>query len=178
MKQILLLSTLLCAMWAMCACTVNVTPNPGKPATPAPAATQAPSGLKFLGQLEDKVSPADSGGADGTADYAFSYSHDFGKEVTLREITLSQIEEGKPLGSNGWTTGARDYWLLQVSANGKDLNQTTKTLSLGNVTGKVDFKMYGATSDPELFAHGASYELLIEYIDGGSDKTLTARVTL
>lgn len=183
----------LAALLLLSACTT--TPPAGTPsASPSPAtnnpvasaspavtagATSATGGvLKYLGKIADKASPSFVGGADGTLDYVFSYDCNFGKEVTVKSLILSRIENGQPMGLAGWSTTSGKYWLFHVSANGKDLNAGAPKATLGDVSGQVAFVMTGASLDPGLFAPGTVYELLVTYLDGGSEKTLTSRVTL
>lgn len=184
----------LSALLFLTACT-TVTPAGGPSASSSPQGTTASSSpvasaspsanltsstdvLKYLGKIADKASPNFTGGADGTPDYVFSYSHDFGKEVTVKSLILSRIENGKPMGLAGWSTTSGKYWLIHVSANGKDLNNGVPMGSLGTVSGKVEFVMTGASRDPGLFSPGTVYELLLTYLDGGSENQLTSRVTM
>jgi hypothetical protein len=184
----------LAALLLLSACTTAtpaVTPSasPQGSATSSPVASASPANtsnstsssggvLKYLGKIADKASPNFFGGADGTPDYVFSYNYDFGKEVTVKSLILSRIENGQPMGQAGWSTSAGKYWLIHVSANGKDLNARLQKASLGSVSGQVEFVMTGASLDPGLFSAGTVYELLVTYLDGGSEKTITSRVTM
>ncbi len=96
----------------------------------------------------------------------------------MKSLILSRIENGQPMGQAGWATSAGKYWLFHVSANGRDLNEGAPKTTLGNVSGQVEFVMTGASLDPGLFSAGTVYELLVTYLDGGSEKTITSRVTM
>lgn len=155
--------------------------SPSGSASPQVSASSSPAAvgvLKYMGKIADKASPSYVGGADGTLDYVFTYSHDFGKEVTIKSLILSRIENGKPMGQAGWSSAPGKYWLFHVSANGKDLNAGSPKETLGNVSGQVEFVTTGASLDPGLFSPGTVYELELTYLDGGSEKTLNPRVTL
>lgn len=182
MKRLIVLSSL-CLLSACTAPATTPDPNASASTSPStstnPDASTTPVGeFKYLGRTADKVSPAFSGGPDGTLDYVFSYSHDFGKEVTLKSVIVSRIENGKPLGFAGWTTAPGNrYWVINVNANGTDLNGGSPTEPLGKITGKVDFVLTGASTDASLFTPGTVYELMLTYEDSG-DQVLTAQVTL
>jgi hypothetical protein len=149
------------------------------PAATAGSASASGGTLKYLGlSPTDKASPSFVGMGDGNPDYVFTYSYNFGKEVTVKSLILSRIENGQPMGQAGWSTTAGKYWLFHVSANGKDLNEGAPKTTLGTVSGQVEFVMSGASLDPGLFVSGTVYELLVTYLDGGTEKTLTSRVTL
>jgi hypothetical protein len=185
----------LAALLLLSACTTtpavapSASPSPQGSASSSPVASSSPANtsnstsasggvLKYLGKIADKASPSYAGGADGTPDYVFSYNYDFGKEVTVKSLILSRIENGKPMGQAGWATSAGKYWLIHVSANGRDLNEGAPKPTLGNVSGQVEFVMTGASLDPGLFSTGTVYELLVTYLDGGTEKTVTSRVTM
>lgn len=180
----------LAALLLLSACTTTtntaVAPSPAPQSSASPnSAPASGSSTASAGVLQykglsptDKASPSFVGLGDGNPDYVFTYTHDFGKEVTVQSLILSRIENGKPMGQAGWSTTSGKYWLFHVSANGKDLNAGAPKTTLGNVSGKVEFVMSGASLDPGLFASGTVYELLLTYLDGGTEKTLTSRVTL
>ncbi|MGE3725764.1 MAG: hypothetical protein AB7I41_09445 [Candidatus Sericytochromatia bacterium] len=184
----------LAALLLLSACTTTPTVTPSaspsgsasnsptasaSPAAPTGSTSAASGTLKYLGlSPTDKASPSFAGMGDGNPDYVFTYSYNFGKEVMVKSLILSRIENGKPMGQAGWSTTAGKYWLFHVSANGKDLNEGAPKTTLGTVSGQVEFVMSGASLDPGLFSAGTVYELLVTYLDGGSEKTITSRVTM
>lgn len=181
MKKYLVLPLL---VFSASACSPDAVTPPASPASPSPAASSAPAAaassgtLKYLGRIADRVSPAFTGGPDGQQDYVFSYSYDFGKEVTVQQLIISRIENGQPMGYAGWATSPGRYWLINVTANGRDLTGTSQKDTLGPVSGAVEFVMTGASNDPSLLNPGEVYELQLSYLDAGVAKVLTSRVTL
>ncbi|MGV3523262.1 MAG: hypothetical protein ACO1RX_03510 [Candidatus Sericytochromatia bacterium] len=161
----------------------SATPSASASASPSPTASASPapaSGLnfKYLGRGADKVRPAFSGGPDGTPDYSFGFTYDFGAAATLRSIVISSVINGVSGGPTGWMTGPGKYWLLQASANGKDYNSTAKTTDMGAISGVQNFVLTGATLDPTLFAAGTVYELKLTYEVGGEFIDVSERLTL
>jgi hypothetical protein len=178
--------SLFAALIFLAACTTDPASQPGTVPNPssspsasaAPSAAPAASTLTYLGQIADRVSPAFAGGPDGTQDYVFRFTHDFKQEVTLKSLIISRIENGQPLGMAGWATSPGKYWVTHVTANGRELNGTSQTDSLGPISGAVEFVLTGASLDPSLLKAGEVYELMVTYAADGAEQVVKARVTL
>ena len=178
MKRLLLLPLLLSACTPL---LPGLTPKPtGTPAASGSPAATTGGTLAYAGMTLDKVSAAIAGGADGKKDHVFTYNYSFASEAAIKEVTLSRVENGKPLGFAGWTTSpARAYWLLKVLTNGVELNGNAKGSSVGKLEGAIKFQLVGADNAGQgLSKPGTIYELMLIYNDGGADKTLTQRVTI
>ncbi len=192
MKWISVLMTSLTVGAVLTACGPAPTASSTEPSTaessvPASDNMESPAErtettFKYVGQTQD-VAPANfTGGPDGKADYQFTLQHTFEGEVTLKEITISRVENGQPNGIAGWTTNSqRQYWILKVQSGGADVNGTARVPNLGTTfSGPVTFELFGSDAEGfDLVTPGTEYQLLMSYTDAsGSDQELVQRVTL
>jgi len=149
----------------------------------------AGSQLQYVGLTRDVV-PADfDGDPDGKPDHAFIFTHTFADELTLKEVTLSRVENGSPNGIAGWTTtnAISKYWILKVQIADTDLNGNTRIASLDKkLSGQVVLNLFGSDARGYRLAEpGTVYELLMRFTDASgaseasnTEKTLRKRLTL
>lgn len=135
--------------------------------------------LRYVGKSEDRVTLDTSGGPDGTNDLEFTFTHTFPAAVSITEMTLTRIEGGSSEGFVGWTTTPdRDYFLMKVLANGSELNLVKKKSVLGDASGRVTFRLFGAGNGMSEERSGTSYELLLVTDQDGTVRRQTFRTTL
>lgn len=191
MKTSLILSLSFLFFAACAPATPSTTESPSPDASASPAAPSDNDGddnssqnseLRYLGLTRDLVPAAVSGGPDGKADHEFQLSHTFDGDTTIKAVTISRIENGRPNGVAGWTTSSsKQYWVLKVLANGTELNANSKSVSVNKqVSNNVNFEFFGSDAPAfQLAKAGTEYELSMTYSDAtGADQIITRRVTL
>lgn len=130
------------------------------------------SQLEYVGLTQDTVPEDFDGDPDGKPDHEFRFTHTFANEVTLKDITLSRVENGSPNGIAGWTTtnATPKYWILKVQLTGSNVNDNTRVNNLGTkLSGRVTLSLFGSDARGyKLSAPGTAYELVMRFTDAST----------